>query len=377
VGPFREGAFESPLHGTRVAAVLGLALGVTFVVCFATGILSYLIQHPPSWFSWPARPAWGYRVSQGIHVTTGIASIPLLLAKLWTVYPHLWTFPPLRSVAHALERVSLVPLVAGALFLLFTGVGSISRWFPWSFSFPTAHRAASWITIGALVVHVGAKLPTIRRVFARRTVDVPEPDTGERLSRRGFLAAAFAGAGALAITTVGQTFRPLAPVALLAPRDPRVGPQGLPVNKTARSAGVVELARDEGFRLEVVGNVVAPLSLSLDELRAMPQRDAELPIACVDGWSAMGRWRGVPLRKLLTAAGARDGVDVHVASIQPRGPYRAAVVSAEHLVDPDTLLALELNGEPLALDHGYPVRLIGPNRPGVMQTKWVGTVEVL
>jgi hypothetical protein len=58
---------------------------------------------------------------QGLHVATGIASIPLLLAKLWTVYPHLWTWPPVRSVTHALERVSLVPLVAGSLFMLTTG----------------------------------------------------------------------------------------------------------------------------------------------------------------------------------------------------------------------------------------------------------------
>ena len=44
--------------------------------------------------------------------------------------------------------------------------------------------------------------------------------------------------------------------------------------------------------------------------------------------------------------------------------------------DADTLLALRLNGEPLHLDHGFPVRLIGPNRPGVMQTKWVGRLVV-
>ena len=377
VGPFREGAFESPVHSTRVAAVLGIALGVTFTLCFATGIVSYLIQHPPSWFTWPARPAWGYRVSQGIHVTTGIASIPLLFAKLWTVYPHLWTFPPLRSAAHVVERMSLVPLVGGSLFLVFTGVGSISRWFPWTFSFPVAHRAASWITVGALVIHVAAKLPTVRDVLAGRTVDPPEARNADRLSRRGFLTATFAAAGAFVLTTVGQTVRPLAPLALLAPRDPRVGPQGIPINKTAESAGVVELAQDAGFRLEVRGNVATPLSLTLDELRALPQREAVLAIACVDGWSASGSWRGVPLRELVAMAGAPAGADARVASIQPQGPYRAAVVSAAHLEDPDTLLALDLNGEPLALDHGSPVRLIGPNRPGVMQTKWVGTVEVL
>ena len=107
LGPFREGAFDSPVHETRTAAWLGVALGITFVVCFATGMFSHLIQHPPSWFANPARPVWLYRVTQGIHVATGIASIPLLLAKLWTVYPHFFTMPPLRGVVHLVERVSL------------------------------------------------------------------------------------------------------------------------------------------------------------------------------------------------------------------------------------------------------------------------------
>jgi DMSO/TMAO reductase YedYZ molybdopterin-dependent catalytic subunit len=44
--------------------------------------------------------------------------------------------------------------------------------------------------------------------------------------------------------------------------------------------------------------------------------------------------------------------------------------------DPDTLLATHVNGEPLHLDHGYPLRLIGPDRPGVMQTKWVTRLVV-
>jgi DMSO/TMAO reductase YedYZ molybdopterin-dependent catalytic subunit len=48
----------------------------------------------------------------------------------------------------------------------------------------------------------------------------------------------------------------------------------------------------------------------------------------------------------------------------------------EHARDPLTLLALRLNGEELSPDHGYPARLIAPNRPGVLQTKWVGRLEV-
>jgi DMSO/TMAO reductase YedYZ molybdopterin-dependent catalytic subunit len=376
VGPFRDDTFHSDLEDPRSAARLGIALAVTFGVCFATGLLSHAIQHPPSWFHWPPAPAWAYRVTQGIHVTTGIASIPLLLAKLWSVYPRLWTWPPITGVAHAIERISLVPLVGGSLFLLLSGVASISRWLPFDFAFPPAHFAAAWITIGALVVHVGAKAGSTRLALRSDPKDAVAADGG--LSRRGFLAAAGAAAATLVVTTVGQTLRPLAPLAVLAPRDPRVGPQGLPVNKTASSARVTEAIHDPGYRLVVRGRVPEPLSLSLEELQAMSSRVSALPIACVDGWSAVGTWEGVSVRDLLARAGAPGGASVRVESIQAQhAPYSSSEIDAVQLADPDVLLAYHLNGAALDDDHGYPVRLIGPNRPGVQQTKWVAAVVVL
>jgi DMSO/TMAO reductase YedYZ molybdopterin-dependent catalytic subunit len=108
----------------------------------------------------------------------------------------------------------------------------------------------------------------------------------------------------------------------------------------------------------------------------MAQREAELPIACVEGWSASARWRGVPARDLLRLAGARAGSEVTVESLQPSGSYRTSELNAGQAADADTLLALDLDGEPLHIDHGYPVRLIGPNRPGVLQTKWVSRLVV-
>lgn len=382
VGPFREDAFRSPLHSVRVASILGVSLGVTFIVCFVTGFLSHLIQHPPAYFDWPPRPGWLYRVSQGVHVTTGIASIPLLLAKLWTVYPRFWTWPPLRGVAQAIERLALLPLVAGSLFLLFTGVGSISRWFPWEFSFPPAHYSAAWLTIGALIVHVGAKLGATRLALSSRSPEVTaDARAVDRawggLSRRGFLGAAFGGAVALVVATVGQTLRPFASVSVLAPRDPRVGPQGVPVNKSAESAQVTESATSDTWTLTVEGNVATPLSLTLDQIRAMPQREADLTIACVDGWSASARWRGVPVADLMALAGASEGARSSVISLQPSGaPYASSDLSPGQIADRDTLLAFELNGEALHIDHGFPLRLIGPNRPGVQQTKWLTRVVV-
>lgn len=377
VGPFREGAFRSGLHSDRSAAILGIALGVTFAVCFLTGLLSHVIQYPPGWFLWPSRPTGLYRITQGVHVATGIASLPLLLAKLWTVYPRFWRWPPVESLVHGLERLSLLPLVGGSLFLLVSGIASISRWHPYSFGFPVAHYWVAWITMGALLVHLGAKWSATRLALSSKDWAPGPKPAGQTLTRRGFLATAFSASGLLTLLTVGQTVRPLRALSLLAPRDPAVGPQGFPVNRSAHIAGVIPLATDPAYRLAVEGNVQRPLSLSLEELSSLPHHEETLPIACVDGWSASPTWRGVRVRDLLDMAGAVEDADVLVESLQAPGrAFRTSTLNRLHASDPATLLALEVNGEPLHLDHGFPIRLIGPNRPGVMQTKWVSRLVV-
>src|SRR5690242_756282 len=90
-GPLREGAFPSKLRTTRLTSQLGIALGLCFGVCFLTGLISHFIQHPAAWFWWPSRPVGLYRVTQGVHVATGLATVPLLGVKLWSVYPRLFS----------------------------------------------------------------------------------------------------------------------------------------------------------------------------------------------------------------------------------------------------------------------------------------------
>ena len=368
-GPLREDAFSSRLHDAATAARIGRWLGTAFATCFVTGLISHYLQQPPSWLTVPSRPVWGYRLSQGIHVATGIATVPLLLAKLWTVSPRLWAWPPVRSVLHALERLSVLVLVAAALFEVVTGLVNVVQWYPWSFYFPRVHYYVAWVAIGSILLHIAVKAPVIVEALGRRD---EQPDG---LTRRGFLAAVGAAVATVPVVTVGQTLRPLSPLALLAPRRPDIGPQGLPVNRTAAAAGVTALAADPAYRLRVDGP--RPYALGLAELRALPQHEVELPITCVEGWSATGRWRGVRLRDLLDRAGAGPGGSARVVSLEPAGLYRESVVDSAHATDELTLLALELNGEPLAPDHGSPVRLIAPNRPGVLQTKWVARIEVL
>ena len=76
-----------------MTARVGLALGVAVTICFVTGFISHFIQHPQPWFFWPTRPVWLYQFTQGLHVIAGIAAIPLLLVKLWSVYPKLFGGP--------------------------------------------------------------------------------------------------------------------------------------------------------------------------------------------------------------------------------------------------------------------------------------------
>jgi hypothetical protein len=365
----------SDLHETRTAAWLGVALGVAFATCFATGLWSHLAQDPPGWFTYPARPAGLYRITQGVHVITGTAAIPLLLAKLWVVHPHLLAWPPARSALHAVERLALLPLVGGALFLLLSGTANVARWYPWGFFFPRAHFWAAWVTIGALVVHVGAKAAATRDALRRSPTETGAVRT-TTTNRRSFLGGVAAASGALVVATAGGTVSSLASLSVLAQRRPGLGPQGLPVNKTAVGARVTDLARDPGYRLVVDGAVDRRVELTLAQLRALPLRGATLPIACVEGWSASARWRGVPVRDLLEMAGAEPDAEVVVESLQPSGLYRASSLNRHQVADPDTLLALELDGQVLHIDHGFPARLIGPNRPGVSQTKWVRRLVV-
>jgi DMSO/TMAO reductase YedYZ molybdopterin-dependent catalytic subunit len=372
VAAWREEQLGEPGHSGRTAAVLGIALGVCFTVCFATGLLSHLIQQPPSWLTWPSRPAGLYRVTQSVHVATGIASIPLLLAKLWTVFPHLLQWPPVRDVAHALERISLLPLVGGALFMVITGVANIDLWYPWPFFFPAGHYWVAWIVMGALIVHIGAKA-TVTRQSLRRTAPPPDAASPER---RRFLALVVGGSAFLTLLTVGQTVAPLRRLALLAPRRPDRGTQGFPVNRTAIEANVSTAAVDPAYRLSVESDATAPVLLTIDDLRALPQRRATLPIACVEGWSASRTWTGVSLRDIVAHAGHGDAREVEVISLEPQALYSQSVVNHRQLGDADTMLALAVDGETLALDHGFPVRLIGPNRPGVQQTKWVHRLVV-
>lgn len=383
--------FDDRLRSVAVTARVGRVLGLALAVCFVTGLLSHYQYSPWGWLPEPAHPIWGYRLTQGLHVTTGIACIPLLLVKLWSVYPRLFAWPPARSAVHAVERLTIGLLVAVAIVELVTGFLNVLDWYPWPWPFVAVHRFLAYVLIGSVLGHIAVKLPAIRSALAHPvdadvsapaptpvpapapapvTAAASAPGTDEGLTRRGLLVATGAGVTLVVATTVGQSVRPLEPIALLAPRRPTTGPQHVPVNKTAAQARVGRVGAD--WALVVDGP--RPFALTLAELEATATAVARLPIACVEGWSVDAHWRGVPLLDLVHRAGGTADSTVHVRSLQPHGAYAQSVISGPQLGG--ALLATHLNGVRLDLDHGYPVRLIAPNRAGVLNTKWLRSVTV-
>ncbi len=413
-GPFRPTFWRSPVRGPWLTSVFGLLLLAAIPVLFATGLLSYDAYNPDLspvndetpgkgllgfyLFSWPTHPIWLYRLNQGVHVTLGLVLVPVLLFKLWSVLPRLFEWPPLRSPAHTLERLSLLALVGGAVFEFVTGILNIQTYYTFPGSFYPLHFYGAWVFIAGFVVHVTLKLPVMIKALRSRNLITelrtslartrPEPQGAGSLvaprpgaptiSRRGVLAFAGAGSALVALLSVGQSVGgPLRWAALLAPHGQDPGhPDDFQVNQTAASTGIKGAETGAAWRLALGGNAgQPPVMLRRADLLALEQHAASLPIACVEGWSTDDQeWAGVRLRDLARMAGVSRPASVLVRSLQRGGAFSQVVLSAAQITDPDSLLALRVNGADLTPDHGYPARVIVPASPGVHCTKWVASL---
>jgi DMSO/TMAO reductase YedYZ molybdopterin-dependent catalytic subunit len=141
------------------------------------------------------------------------------------------------------------------------------------------------------------------------------------------------------------------------------------------------LAADQfaNWRLQIGGLVSAPTSYSLAQLRAMPSRTQITRHDCVEGWSAIGKWTGVQLGYLLKQVGVQPSarfVVFHCADRFDETSYYESVdlIDAFH---PQTLLAYAMNGQPLPVGHGAPLRLRVERQLGYKHAKYVMSIEVV
>ncbi|MFJ6701167.1 MULTISPECIES: molybdopterin-dependent oxidoreductase [unclassified Streptomyces] len=402
-GPARPGFWRSPLRGPWLTGVFGLVLLVGITTLFVTGLLSYAAYNPDlaarndptpdkGWlgfylFTWPTSPYWLYRLTQGTHVVLGVVLVPVLLAKLWSVIPKLFEWPPVRSVSNALERLSLLFLVGGAGFTFATGILNIQLDYVFPGSFYPLHFYGAWVFIGAFAIHVAFRFSRAVRGVRAGHRSRPVPGSREAaglvtprpapatISRRGAVAMVGAGSLALLAVTAGQSIGGWwRRTALLAPhgRDPGSGPNGFQINKTAASVGIRPSDVGPAWRLTVRGAGRQEV-LTREMLLTMPQHDSALPIACVEGWSTPDQqWSGVRLTDLAALVGlGTDTPQVLVESVQRGGAFSSVVLAANQARDDRSLLAMRVNGADLSPDHGFPARVIIPGAPGVHNTKWV------
>jgi DMSO/TMAO reductase YedYZ molybdopterin-dependent catalytic subunit len=384
--------------------VLGLILLFGIPVEFITGLLSYAAYDPrignypnPAHglfgfylFDWFTAPSWAFRLIQGVHVILGFALVPVVLAKLWSVIPRLFEWPLWRSIAHLLERVTLVMLVGGVVFEFLSGIFNIGYFYGYAAFYP-GHFYGAWIFVAAFVVHVSLKFPKMVQSLRSRRFRTelktglagtqPEPYTegglvalnpaAPTMSRRSVLA--LVGGTSLVVVglTAGQTVGgALRRVAWFGNRyaSPGTGPNHFPVNHTAAEAGIGPDRAGPSWTLELVG--AKSVTLTRDELLALPQITADLPIACTEGWSTTQRWTGVRLVDLAHRAGIGRIGPATLEALDGSG----VVLTGSQVSAAESMVALKVNGADLSLDHGYPARVMIPAAPGNHNKKWMSRI---
>jgi DMSO/TMAO reductase YedYZ molybdopterin-dependent catalytic subunit len=221
------------------------------------------------------------------------------------------------------------------------------------------------------------------------------------MRRRAFLLSSLASVGLVSCSSIKSTLTSgsLNPVLDAANRldDALIGTRGMAklyseadVDRQFRVNGLATPSytaytdlENEGFRnysLVIAGEVERPERFRLAELRAMPQQTQITRLDCVEGWSAVGKWRGVPLGAVLAMARPKPEARYVVFRCFDRDsdgtPFYGSL-DLHQAAHPQTILALDLNDRPIDPDHGGPVRLRVPTQLGYKNTKWIRRIDVV
>ena len=130
------------------------------------------------------------------------------------------------------------------------------------------------------------------------------------------------------------------------------------------------------WRLKIGGMVEQPMELNYDQLRALPQASQVSTFHCVTGWTVDGvHWSGVRFRDLLAAARPQSGAHA-LEFVSAEKPY-VDYLTLEQAMLSDVLLAWEQDGQPLAQEHGAPVRVVIPDMYGYKNVKWVEEINLV
>ncbi len=357
---------QGPTGNRALTSLLGLLLLLLLIVQVASAAVFALLSYN---LPLPAGPI--FDVVRPVHFFVGFLLFPLIGLKLASVGYRLGRYythdPRYRQDGAPPPLLRLVAplLVLSAVVLFASGVEMWSFRNQFGIPWIAVHDLSAFAFTALLVVHVAGRVRIARRAAV---ADLgPDPAAAGAVSRRALLVG---GTTAGLTLAVGAAQWPGVSLSFLAPLRAGRDPLDFPVMNYEGGSQQVDVA---SWRLRVTGDVVRPLAFSEAELLALPAEEHRYSINCVTGWTAQRTWRGVPLSRLLAAAGAHPDfthVQVRSTSGYHWDHHRSSILAA------GALLVTHVDGVRLNDDHGFPARLMIPGVTGQSNVKWVDGLAV-
>ncbi|HZH64413.1 MAG TPA: molybdopterin-dependent oxidoreductase [Flavisolibacter sp.] len=143
------------------------------------------------------------------------------------------------------------------------------------------------------------------------------------------------------------------------------------VNGNAGMDGQVDMAT---WRLQVIRSRGDTLFLTMDDIKKLPKKDIAFDFKCIEGWSQVTHWAGVPFSRFVEAYQLKEESTMnYIGLVTPDKEYYVGIDMPSALQE-QTLLCYEMNGKPLPVNQGFPLRLIIPVKYGIKHLKRIGTL---
>src|ERR1043165_4292215 len=153
-----------------------------------------------------------------------------------------------------------------------------------------------------------------------------------------------------------------------------------PVSKAVKNVrvngneGMQDAVDEKTWRLHVAKNNGDTLTLTLDDIKKLPKKDVVFDFKCIEGWSQVTHWAGVPFKTFLQAYGLSNESAMNYVGLQTPNKKYYVGIDMPSAIQEQTLLCYEMNGAPLPVNQGFPLRLIIPVKYGVKHLKRIGTI---
>lgn len=365
---------------TRLTSLTATLLLALFILQIASAVGFALLSYNLAALGGPA-----YDVIRPVHFFVGFLLMPLIAVKLLSTGYRFGRYYTGNRAYHDAGPPRPVPrliapiLIASSVTLFGSGVEMWSFQNQFGYAWTAIHNVSAFVFTAALITHIALHVREAHRHAAADLAGTPitvagaDPDVsvheplGGAVTRRAVLGG---GLAVGAVLGVGASGFPVTSWNFLQPLRPGAGAFDFPVMNYEGGGQQVDVA---AWRLRISGAVGAPLELSEAQLLALPAEEHRYAINCVDGWTAVRTWRGVPVAALLRMARVEEGFG-HVLVRSTSGYFWDHASS--HMLARGALICTHIDGRRLNDDHGYPARLIVPGLLGKSLIKWIDGLVV-